>query len=409
MKKLTAGILAMVLAINTMNISVARAEEANPPLTNDDIGLSDISQETDVSYLQDTTISPVFVETSEQASDYTETILDIPAGEESVTQIYPVTVPQKGAVTFMVMRNNMTTAFSNLTISLYSDISCTEEYGTMAYGNEETLQESELFFQNAGTYYLKVVLDRADNVTDALSFVLGSFFVSNADRDLAEDTLAIAYSDNEHNKIRYKLQVKKTGVMAFAAFPSDYTSTFGGDITIYNAKKQAISVKETISNNKDTSTNAKYARAYYTVQKGTYYIEFSAVASTSHYIVGYSMVNKKDASGASRTKAAKLTIGGKLKSGMVLLSDSVKKTDWYRLTLKEKKKFTILIDAYVSGKLKVEVCDSKGRTIPFGTRTMNKTAQYKMPTKGKWSKGTYYIKVTKENKKASGYYEIKIK
>ena len=68
------------------------------------------------------------------------------------------------------------------------------------------------------------------------------------------------------------------------------------------------------------------------------------------------MVNKKDASGASRTKAAKLTIGGKLKSGMVLLSDSVKKTDWYRLTLKEKKKFTILIDAYVSGKLKVEVC-----------------------------------------------------
>ncbi len=108
MKKLTAGILAMVLAINTMNISVARAEEANPPLTND-IGLSDISQETDVSYLQDTTISPVFVETSEQASDYTETILDIPAGEESVTQIYPVTVPQKGAVTFMVMRNNMTT------------------------------------------------------------------------------------------------------------------------------------------------------------------------------------------------------------------------------------------------------------------------------------------------------------
>ena len=40
---------------------------------------------------------------------------------------------------------------------------------------------------------------------------------------------------------------------------------------------------------------------------------------------------------------------------------------------------------------------------------MNKTAQYKMPTKGKWSKGTYYIKVTKENKKASGYYEIKIK
>lgn len=66
------------------------------------------------------------------------------------------------------------------------------------------------------------------------------------------------------------------------------------------------------------------------------------------------------------------------------------------------------MDAYVSGKLKMEVCDSKGRTVLFGTKTLT-TAQYKLPTKGKWSKGTYYIKVTKDNNKSSGYYEIKVK
>ena len=31
-------------------------------------------------------------------------------------------------------------------------------------------------------------------------------------------------------------------------------------------------------------------------------------------------------------------------------------------------KFTIVIDAYVSGRVKMEVCDSEGRTVLFETK-----------------------------------------
>lgn len=324
----------MIMAATAVNFSVAGAEETNPPMDSE-LGLGDISQNPDVSYLQDTTISPVFVETQEQASDFTETPIDIPSGDQEVTLLYPMTIPQKGAVTLMLMQKDEV-EFSSLTMELYSDVACTKKQGSFSLFSGEPYAGNEIFCPNAGTYYLKAVFNRKYGVTDEKHFVLESIFISNADRDLAEESLALAYSDYDNRDITYKVQVRKTGVLVFGVMPSDYTSSLTGYATLYNAKKKAISAKEYISNVDNTSSDAKYARAYYTLKKGTYYIKVSAVASTAHYIVGYSMVDAKDTSGASRAKAAKLTIGSKAKQGMVLASDSKKKTDWYKLTLTKK-------------------------------------------------------------------------
>lgn len=191
---------------------------------------------------------------------------------------------------------------------------------------------------------------------------------------------------------------------------SDYTGVLGGHVkgyvTLYNAEKKAISATEYINNIGNTSSDP-CARAYYMVEKGTYYIRVST--STMPYIVGYSLVDTKDASGASKAKAAKLTIGGKAKQGMVLASDSEQKTDWYKLTLKKKKKLRIVVDAYVSGRLAMELCgdDSKGRFYWGGVKIL-KTEHAQLITKEKLQKGTYYIKVTKIDNESFGYYEIKV-
>lgn len=406
-KKLMAGFLAAILAVGSANVLPASAEETNLPTVTDGMGLGDISQETDTSYLQDTVISPYFIKTSETASEYTKTPLDIPAGSEDVTLIYPVTVPEKGAVTLMASQND-TVAFSSLAMELYSDVACTEKYGNVYYYGDKEYELKQIFCPNAGTYYLKVVFDRKYNVTDAKSFTIGSYFISNADRKLAADTMAFTYSDYENKDVMYEVRADKAGVIAFTVLPTDYTSLLTGNVTLYNAKKEAVSTEEYISNSGETSSDIKYAKAYYTVKEGTYYIKFSSYSSTGFYLVGYSLVGAEDTSGSSMKKATKLKIGAKEKQGMVLVTDSMKEADWYKLTLTKKMKFTIVVNAYVSGKVKMEVCDSKGRTVLFGTKNLT-TGQYKLPTKGKWSKGTYYIKLTKYDKKSCGYYELKVK
>jgi hypothetical protein len=267
-----------------------------------------------------------------------------------------------------------------------------------------------MFCPSAGTYYLKVVLDRKYNVADAKSFTLVSVFASNASRKLTQGKIVYSYADYENKDIMYQIQVKKTGVIGFYAFANDTSSLLGGNVTLYNAKKKAVSAEEYVSNSSDTSSNIKYLRAYYAVKKGTYYVKFSKTTSSlDYYFAGCSFKAVKDSSGSSKAKAAAIKIGAKAKKGEVLVSDSAKKTDWYKITLKKSMAFTIDVTSYVSGKLKMEICDSKGRTALFGTRTLTGAQHNKISTSAKWSKGTYYIKIFKSNAKSCGYYELKIK
>lgn len=411
MKKKTrclAGVLAAVLAAGNLGALPGYAAEVTSPLpVTGNMGLGDISQQTDVSYLQDTVIEPFFLETSESGNEYTKTPLDFPAGSEDVTLVYPVIVPEAGAVTLLVGQND-TVEFSSLTMELYSDVGCTEKYGSIYYFGDEELKYQQIFCPAAGTYYLKVVFDRKYGVMDAKNFAVGSYFVSNEDRELAEDTMAFTYSDYENKDVMYRVKADKKGVLVFTAMPTDYTSLMTGNITLYDENKKALSEEAYVSNSGNEVEDVKYIKSYYTVKEGTYYIKFSSYSSTGFYLAGYSVVSAKDTAGASMKKAEKLKIGGKEKQGMVLVSDSMKKADWYKVKLAKKMKFTIVIDAYVSGRVKMEVCDSEGRTVLFGTKNLE-TGQYKLPTRGKWSKGTYYIKMTKYDKKSSGYYELKIK
>ncbi len=403
-KRFLACMLAAVLAAGNTAVLPVNAEEVNLLTAAEDTGIDGTLQETELSYLQDTVIEPFFLETSESGSEYTKTPMDIPAGSEDVTLVYPVIVPEAGAVTIGVVQND-TVAFSGLSMELYSDVGCTEKYGSLSYFGEEEGALEKIFCPQGGTYYLKVVFNRNDEITDAKSFTVISYFISNEDRKLAEDIMAFTYSDDQNKDVWYQVKADKAGVLVFTAAPTDGTSLMTGDITLYNADKKALSAKEYVSN---SGNETEYIKSYYTVKKGTYYIKFSSCSSTGFYLAGYSVVSVKSAAGASVKTAENLKFGAKPKQGMMFVSDSMKKADWYQVKLNKDSKFTIIVNAYVSGKVKMEVCNSKGKTVLFGTRNLT-TGQYTLPTKGKWSKGTYYIKMTKYNKKSSGYYELKIK
>ena len=61
-------------------------------------------------------------------------------------------------------------------------------------------------------------------------------------------------------------------------------------------------------------------------------------------------------------------------------------------------------------KINVTVYEKIGsRTRKIGTRTVNNNFNNIIPSRGKWSKGTYWIKISRGTAKSSGYYTLKWK
>jgi len=407
-KKIIAGVLALALAAAPAGIPASVCASDLGTVSEPDLGFGNLPGAVDTELMQQTTISPVQIKTANELGQYELTTLTYEEDPEckDVERIYSVYVPEEGAVTLAIDQTD-TVDFSSLTLELCSDASCALSLGTMYYyssGNSSI--SKEVYCPSAGTYYLKITFDREYDVGSAKNFSLYTWFVSSADRTLQDNTLVYSYSDYDNKDILYKIKVNKTGVIAFAALPVDMTGLLTGDIVLYNAKKKAISEQEYISNSQDTgSTTAKYARAFFSVKKGTYYVKFSCPSS---YYAGYVLEKITDNAGKNKAKAAALKFG-KAKKGAILHTDSTKKADWFKLKLTKDQAFRLVVDTYASGRLKLEVIPASSHTvITFGTKTLY-TGQLGMSTQGKWKKGIYYIRVSKENKNYSGFYKLKLK
>jgi hypothetical protein len=74
--------------------------------------------------------------------------------------------------------------------------------------------------------------------------------------------------------------------------------------------------------------------------------------------------------------------------------------------LKSGKKPAFILNGNVTGTLKIQILNKNGKVVAtnnwYGTKS-----QYN--TWGGWTKGTYYIKVTRANSLSSGYFTIKNK
>lgn len=399
--KFITAALALILAAVSVGspVSVTASELEN--------GLDSwqINDSATLDLIQEETISPVTMATMQDlANAPTSTTLNFGEGEEDEQRIYPVYIPERGAVTFAVGQQDLI-EFNSLQLDLCQDATCTDSLGSLyAWETDTTDAIRDIFCPAAGTYYLKVTFDRKSNVTSGKNFLLRSWFVSNADRALPENTLAYTYADYDAKDTLYKVNVKESGMIAFSVCPTTLTGLMTGTVTLYNSKKNAISAQEYISNSADTNADIKYARAFFSVKKGTYYIQFSA---SQPYFAGYSLKKATNSAGATKAKAATLKFG-KTKKGLIVHTDSAKKAGWYKIKLNKKQNFKLVVTAYTSGNLNMQIIPAKKVIVTNASHTFG-TKKFTYKTTGKWDKGTYYIKFTKTEKKSSGYYTIKLK
>lgn len=326
--------------------------------------------------------------------------------ESTKELVMPIKIPAKGCLQLAL--GEFTTNYRDLVVSVYSDSSCTNKIGYSVYlFSGDIYEEKSIVFQEGGTYYLKYELLKVSEA-DVLDFALGLCFFSNEDMELTEEQVVFSYSDSDIPEVTYKIKVNSTGYIAvqFAAADDEYG--FSSKFQLLDKNKKELSKEAYVSADRNDEGGYNDIVQYYAVNKGTYYVKVKSIYGL--YAIAYDFTSVKDKAGSSKSKATSLKLGGSAVKGICTVSDKTSKEDWYKFTLTKNKSIKITINTKIDGNLKVEIMDSSGKTVWYGTRTLYE-GEYKLEMKssGKWSKGTYYIKVTKPDKTSSGYYTVKVK
>lgn len=331
--------------------------------------------------------------------------------EKDVKELtYPVEVTKQG-VLLMTLKDTDPNYIS-LSAQLYEDEGLTKKIGGTIYlssGEENDFDVAEI--KKSGTYYMKFDLSRKYDYNEQLKFLVELDLVPGGIREIKKDITYLAYQDYDTSENLYKINVYKTGLVTLNIGFSSENGEYGQSarVTLLNSKKKAISEQVGLYSEKNedgTYNNELYQ--FYALTKGTYYIKIDT--SGGLHALNYTISNVADKSGASLSKAAGIKVGGSAVSGICTNSDKTTKVDWYKITLKNDKVVTFNINSKIDGKLKVEICDSKGDTVWYGSFYLYEGAESgEIQSDGKWGKGTYYIKVYKTDAKSSGYYSIKVK
>lgn len=338
---------------------------------------------------------------SEDVSETPEKEEAAASGKETMERIYTLEVKGKGGLCLAVTQADWV-SFENLTLQVYSDISMTKKIGKNYQIDPDTkvIDTKEYYLPAAGTYYLKFTYQGTKEKT----FAMTAAFLYGTDRTLSEGKSLITYADAKKRTVYYKIQTKKDGLISFSALPENGQDLLTGHLLLCDKKKQPVSVSEYVSGSED---NNKAVHSYYAVKKGTYYLKAKL---NNSYIASYNFTKTANKAGTGLASAAKLAVNGKEKKSVLYDTDALETEKWYRFRIKQSQNFTIVINSYVNGYLKAEVCNAAGTTVKSGTTNFY-TGTKLLKTSSKWQSGIYYIRISKTAKssKSSGYFSIAVK
>lgn len=322
------------------------------------------------------------------------------------TVLIPFNVPQKGGLWLYYWGQNDLSVpgaerpdeYEDLYFGLYSDAACSDS-GRLLYrmAGEETKSEDDVTILTPGTYYLAV----ENTAYTPLSYQFGAYFFSAADKTVSSGKVYAEYSTDYNQKIYHKFKAPKTGYLKVSAAEVNGYSVY---VQLLSSKKKALSDElYAYSSNGHT--------VGFGVEKGkTYYIA-TRTSGSSTYSVGFKFASVSEKSGSKQSKAVTLKKNKTVK-GVQPANGKTSGADWYKIKLTKKQKFKIYVSGVTTGSY-----DIKCLVIPANKRVIMYNDTFKIPengkgvisTDGKWSAGTYYLKVYKYNKKASGYYTLKWK
>lgn len=309
--------------------------------------------------------------------------------------IYPLKITERGSISMNIRVTDP--EFLNIAVYKKKDlsdlprsISC---QCTSYYGNRNTINE---YFEK-GTYYIRF----PENTYD-----ISCLLYSNAGKTLTSGKTIAAYSDYLHPTY-FKYKAPADGYIKVTESCLNETKDVPTTV-LCNSKKKEIT--DMLRNHESTD------KIVYAVKKDhTYYIKTGALdlEKKAYYRIHLDFEKRKESSGSSKTKAKSIKLGSTVK-GTVFSEDNRNKYDWYKFTNPTKQYVSLEYNGSItSGVMLLEVYNSSGKII-YSYETVswigekNKTVLLDKNKKAQLPKGTYYIRISKSKKNASGIYSLKL-
>lgn len=310
--------------------------------------------------------------------------------------IIPVKVPSKGGLVYAHVYGDST--FS-VWADMYMDYACTKTVDSIYTPGQYDATGGICAFPKGGTYYLKLYTYNDTPVEYAIS----GYFVNGANQDLTFGKASVVYQNDSSTWVYHKIKAKQTGSL---------------QVTVADSEDNYVYVKLANNRKKDLTEYdmTKLGTIHFGVQKGKVYYIATKANQDAMYGVQAKNVKINEKSGSKQSKAVKVKRNKTVKG--VHIANNKTGTDWYKFTLPSKRKFKLTVTGGAtdsvsssygySSDLKVEIIPANKRQILYGARTYVVNG-YKtgIESKGTLSAGTYYIKVSKESKKSSGWYTLK--
>lgn len=239
---------------------------------------------------------------------------------------------------------------------------------------------------SAGTYYLGVYSFINDS-SAAKNYGVAAIaaYSKGTDRTLSNGKwTAVGQKDAQTNYFKFK--ATSTGYIKVSNSDRVY-------VTLCSSKKKALSGEDW-----------NLYDPVYGVKKGnTYYVKVRALYNASGmYQLKVTNTGISEKSGTTKSKAVTIKKGS-TKKGTITAGSS--QADWYKFKLTSKKTVKMTIKGATNDQLKIAVYD--GKKVVKTSTIYNNTKSITLTSVGKWSKGTYHIKVYRGNSKSSGWYSLK--
>lgn len=300
-----------------------------------------------------------------------------------------IQISEKGTIYMMVIgEDDSTGRHGYVNFGVFKDAALTQSVDswTNVSADGESVNGRAFKITEAGTYYLGVY-SFINSASSAKSYEVLSLsaYSKGTDRTLSNGKwTAVGQKDEQTNYFKFK--ATSTGYIKVNNSDRVY-------VTLCSSGKKALS-GETLN---------LYDPVYGVKKGNTYYVKVRALYNTSGmYQLKVTNTGISEKSGTTKSKAVTIKKGS-TKKGTITAGSS--QADWYKFKLTSKKTVKMTIKGATNDQLKIAVYD--GKKVVKTSTIYNNTKSITLTSVGKWSKGTYHIKVYRGNSKSSGWYSLK--
>lgn len=274
---------------------------------------------------------------------------------------------------------------------VYRDANMTQKVDEDWISGVGGTREKVMSIPSAGTYYIGVY-SRIPSTGSVLQTVAaGAVFYNGGDRTISSgQEIAVGQKDAQTNY--FAIKASSTG---YLMAQGDNTAKYY-KVALCDSSKKALSGESYLTN----------APTYGVKAKKTYYLR----VTSSYNSLGafkFKATNTKISEKSGKTKKKAVTIKKKqTRKGTVEAGSAGKQIDWYKFKLSGKKSVKFAVTTGSNDAIKIIFYKGSKK---ISSKTVRGNATGTISSVGKWTKGTYYIRVQRGNSKSSGYYTLKWK